>query len=292
MNQEAKVSVIIPTYNSPFLADCLKTVVNQNYKNLEIIVVDDGSTNNARMVCEQFREKDPRVRVFYEDNLGVGAARNTGLNAATGDYVTFVDSDDWITEEYVEVLVNEIQKFDADISVVNFMRYQNSDGTTLFHIDDSNPYEKMYSPQEWFKFEYQPQNFMSQLFTVAWGKLYKRSLLTNIVYPEVRKAEDDYTTWKIYLLANKIVYLNRQFYIFRLNENSTTANNDWHNAFSYKAVLQRIGFFKLIGLDTSAEEEAYRWRLNTSKTGALKSGNYQEYRNIKRLIKMLDKYQS
>lgn len=115
--QNEKISVIIPIYNvEAFLERCLNTVCGQSYKNLEIILVDDGSSDNCLKICKEFADKDDRIKVIHQSNQGVSAARNTGLDMATGDYIAFVDSDDYIHTEMYERLYSLLKKYDADMS--------------------------------------------------------------------------------------------------------------------------------------------------------------------------------
>ena len=117
VHHNEKISVIIPVYNvEAYLERCLNTVCGQSYKNLEIILVDDGSTDNCLQICEEFAERDDRIKVIHQSNQGVSAARNTGLDAATGDYIAFVDSDDYIHPEMYERLYSLLKKHDADMS--------------------------------------------------------------------------------------------------------------------------------------------------------------------------------
>lgn len=118
MNENPKISVVIPIYNvENFVEKCIKSVLNQTYNNLEIILVDDGSTDGSGKICDYFLEKDERVRVIHKKNAGVSAARNDGINISTGKYICFVDGDDFVQEDYVEYLFKLIKINDSDISL-------------------------------------------------------------------------------------------------------------------------------------------------------------------------------
>ena len=117
MNNNPKISVIVPVYKvEKYLDRCVESIVNQTYKNLEIILVDDGSPDNCPVMCDEWAEKDERIRVIHKENGGLADARNAGMNIATGDYIGFVDSDDWIEPNMYEVLLKNALKYDADIS--------------------------------------------------------------------------------------------------------------------------------------------------------------------------------
>ncbi|MDQ1143763.1 glycosyltransferase involved in cell wall biosynthesis [Bacillus sp. SORGH_AS 510] len=124
---EIKVSVIVPIYNvEKFLSKCIETIINQSYKNLEIILVDDGSPDRSGEICDEYAAKDKRIKVIHQKNSGVSSARNAGINAATGDYVCFADGDDYLMPDYVEYLMDLAVRNDADISLTTdmFSNYQ------------------------------------------------------------------------------------------------------------------------------------------------------------------------
>ncbi len=287
-----KVSVIIPVYNGEkYLDNCIKSVANQTYKNLEIIVIDDGSTDRTVDICEEWKEKDHRVRVLHKPNGGRGSARNAGLAMATGEYIHFVDADDWIEEDAIESLYKALIKNNSDIVVGNMTSYIEDTRMYDFFIDNHDYYEKDYTPQEWFKEEYEPDKMFRQLFVVAWAKLYRRKLFKDIWYTEKdHLTEDDPTTWKIYLLANKITYINHRITIHRLSDNHATTNDPSTKLFATEPVAERIAFLKILGFDTSNEEEAYLKRLRISMDNALQEHDLQKYYDAKQYWKILKKY--
>ena len=200
-----KVSVIIPIYNDEkYLEQCLDSVIKQTYKNLEIILVDDGSTDRTPEICEQYREKDSRIRVLHKKNGGVGSSRNAGLAMTTGDYVLFVDDADFIYPEETETVYKLLKKNDADVAVGNFQDFIVKDNVYRYWLNDSQYFEKNYSIQDWFQFEYKSNYFnISEVFVVPWGKLYKRSLFEDVVYPVISRSR------MILLLGRSICLLTR-----------------------------------------------------------------------------------
>lgn len=287
-----KISVIIPVYNDEkYLKECLNSIIKQTYKNLEIILVDDGSTDGTAEICEHYRDKDERIRVLHKENEGIGPSRNAGLAMATGEYVLFVDGDDWITSDHIEGLYNLLKKYNADIAVGNFEEYKQKSSMFSFWINEKQYFEKCYSVQDWFKLEYDSTFFnLSLVFVVPWDKLYKRSLFMNIAYPVSKTTEDDFTTWKIYLLANKIAYENKAIYYHRLHEGSISNKFDKSKVYPIESVEERIAILKMIGFDTSLEEDALLWRLGVARDNALKSGDYIKYRDVVQKLKILEKY--
>lgn len=289
---DAKVSVIIPVYNGEkYLDNCIKSVADQTYENLEIIIIDDGSTDRTVDICEEWKEKDDRVRVLHKPNGGRGSARNAGLSMATGDYIHFVDADDWIEKDAIESLYKAMIKNNSDIVIGNMTSYNQSEKMYNFFIDGNDYYEKNYTPEEWFKNEYVYDKMLRQLFVVAWAKLYKRELFKNIYYTEKdHLTEDDPTTWKIYLLANKITYINYRITIHRMTDDHATTNDPSTKLFAMEPVAERIAFLKILGFDTSNEEEAYLTRLHISMNNALKEHDLQKYNDAKQYMEILKKY--
>lgn len=126
------ITLVIPIYNiENYLGRCLDSVINQTYKDLEIILVNDGSTDNSLEICESYAKEDSRIKIINKNNGGLSSARNVGLDACKGDYVTFIDSDDWVSLDYIEILYKNIIDNNADISIINAIKVksQNNDFT-------------------------------------------------------------------------------------------------------------------------------------------------------------------
>ena len=122
------ISVIIPIYNvENYLAKCVNSVIDQNYKNLEIILVNDGSPDNCGSICDEYAQKDNRIVVIHKKNGGLSDARNAGLKISTGDFITFVDSDDYVNKDFISTLVSLIQDFEADIAISPFIHFKDDE---------------------------------------------------------------------------------------------------------------------------------------------------------------------
>ena len=123
-----KISIIIPVYNvEKYLATCLDSVINQTYKNLEILLIDDGSTDSSGLICEQYSKKDTRIKTIHKKNGGLSDARNVGISYASGDYISFIDSDDFIDINTFTILNQYIKQYNADIITFNYYDYYNKD---------------------------------------------------------------------------------------------------------------------------------------------------------------------
>lgn len=139
MQTEPLISVIVPVYNvAPYLEYSLNSIQQQSYQQLEIILVDDGSTDDSSSICKKYLNQDLRFKYIYQENAGLSAARNTGITAASGEYITFVDSDDWLDTSAIEILYRNLKKYDADIAAGNYNMYNDSKQEFSFKVFDSD----------------------------------------------------------------------------------------------------------------------------------------------------------
>lgn len=291
MENNEKITVIIPVYNAEkYLEQCVNSVLSQTYTNLEVLLVNDGSTDSSAYICEQYKEKDSRVRVHHKKNGGVSTSRNRALELVTGDYIVFIDCDDWMEPGHIESLYNHLKETESDIVVVNFVKFSEETRAFLIHTPSDKQFEGVYTVDEWFKYQYEWQFCMSQCFTVPWGKIYKRHLFDDIVYPVGEKVEDDYTTYKVYLKANKIAFLQEGSYIHRKSNTSITKSVDLIHVFPLRSIEERITILSLLGKDISRELDAYKYRLEIHRKSLLESGNIDAYKQVINKIKLLEYY--
>lgn len=207
------VSVIIPVYNvEQYLKQCLDSVINQTYKNLEIILVDDGSTDNSGKICDEYALKDTRIKVIHKDNGGLSDARNTGLKIATGEYITFIDSDDDIELDMVEYLYSVLIKFNCKMSVCTH------------NVIKNNRTKKSFNLKEDFKLSsfdcIKKMLYHDGTDTSAWAKLYKKDLFENIMYPKGKLFEDIATTYKLFIKSDEIASGHLAKYNYKIRSNS------------------------------------------------------------------------
>lgn len=216
-NTNDLISVIVPVYNvEKYLPQCINSILNQTITNLEIILVDDGSLDNSGKICDEFAKKDNRIIVIHKENNGLSSARNAGLEIAKGNYIGFVDSDDWLDENMYETLLKLIKDNDSDISCCKFFKTANSE--EKIPVVDSEIIQSFNNIEGL-------NNFYTDLYTqtvVAWNKLYKRKLFDNVIYPTGKIHEDEGTTYKLFYKTNKITYTNKPMYYYRTTPNSIT----------------------------------------------------------------------
>ena len=200
-----KISVIIPIYNvEKYLSKCLDSVINQTYKNLEIILINDGSTDKSGDICDYYANKDNRIVAIHQENQGTAVTRNHGLDIAAGDYIGFVDSDDWIEPDMYYTLCNNIIAYNADISVCNFSYvYQNGDGERIECDANGVPAKTILENDDKMDHYF---NFIVYS-VVPWNKLYNKKLFNEIRYPRDKIFDDAFTTHKLIDKSNRVVAL-------------------------------------------------------------------------------------
>jgi glycosyltransferase len=291
-----KITVIVPVYNvESYLRKCLDSIIAQTYKNIEIVVVNDGSTDASAEICKEFVEIDHRIIYIEQENSGLSAARNTGLENMSGDYVTFVDSDDWIELDYVETLYKKITQYQADIAVGNYYSFNESEGMFYFHILGDSYYEKVYDNISIFENLYESQEMKNFALISAWGKLYKAGLFEQLRFDIGKLGEDGYLNQKIYLLAEKIVYIHKGIYSYRIRNNSLsrTWTEKWMHAL-VNSMSERITLLANLGYPLEKHLAIYRQMLEGSLSNGKVSGleetpTYKKFETKKYLLDKLEK---
>ena len=261
-----KITVIVPVYNvENYLNKCLDSLINQTYKNLEIIVINDGSTDNSGEICQEYAQKDNRIIYIEQENGGLSDARNTGLERMTGSYVTFVDSDDWVEPDYVEVLYNKLIEYQADIAVGNYYSYNEQEGIFYFHIFGNSYYEKVYDNVSIFENFYESEHMKNFALICVGGKLYKSDLFRELRFEVGKLGEDGYLNQKIYLLAEKTIYLNAGLYAYRQREGSSSRSwtEKWMHAL-VDAMSERITLLASLGYPLDKHLAVYRKMLDSA----------------------------
>lgn len=212
------VSVIIPVYNVElFLRTCIDSIVAQTYSNLEIILVDDGSPDKCPEICNEYAKRDERVKVIHQKNGGLSAARNAGIDIARGEYLTFIDGDDFVVSNYIELLYKGIVEFDADISIASFYSFVNENELNV--LCNELPFAEI-TKEECFKRYGSLKAELSMPFISACNKIYRKDLFDSIRFPVGKLYEDAFITYKLLDKAKKIVIAPIQLYFYRLNPQS------------------------------------------------------------------------
>lgn len=215
------VSVIVPIYNvEKYIDKCVHSIVTQSYRDLEIILVDDGSTDSSGILCDQFASQDSRIKVIHQNNRGLSGARNVGIEIAQGRYIGFVDSDDYIDSKMYEALVSVIEKENAELAICD-VHCVNEDGTSNNSLN-SNPLvnrvihnDEIYELLNGFKYP-------TWKYVTAWNRLYKKELFESLRFEEGRLHEDEFIVHHIFSQCNKIVICENAYYYYVHRENSIT----------------------------------------------------------------------
>ena len=220
-----KVSIIVPVYNvEEYLKECLDSIVNQSFKDIEIICVDDGSTDGSLAILKDYEEQDDRIIVISQENHGVGKARNVGLKKAVGDYILFVDSDDWIYPDAIELLYSNAFKNNSDMVNFKYTYYPNLDRDGNAWGFDFRPNFDKVTDFTNLTFNYkQIKNHVLNSFLQLWIQLIKREFLESyddFYFPENVAYEDVLFHVKLFLRAKRISYIPKVFYFYRDNHNS------------------------------------------------------------------------
>ena len=232
---EKLVSIIIPVYNvQEYLRKCLDSVINQTYKNLEIIIVNDGSTDNSFSICKEYAKKDPRIILLSQENRGLSNARNTGIKKISGNYIYFVDSDDWLRLDAIEESIALAIEYDADcVACTPSKQYDENEQKEKTVII------KKYTGQEFAHLMTKPNG----LFCFAWGRLIKRDYTSKISFPEGYTFEDIPVMPKLISSMKTVIHTNQMLYFYRQRIGSLSKSR-----FSFKATDEMDGYISVVNL--------------------------------------------
>ena len=292
-DKDSLISIVIPIYNAEkYLEECLNSIKNQTYKNIEVIMVNDGSKDDSETICKRFSEDDARFRYFTKVNGGVSSARNLGLDNVKGDYITFIDADDWIAEKHLELLINSIKKTNSDIGVSSYKEFNNKD----------TYYIRVYTKQEKNLLNFEKMNrdeFLTLFpklmstnvcFNNAVSKLFRKDLVKNLRFDtSIKYGEDLDFYFRLYMNVDSISYVNELTYVYRIHGDSTTSNfNQEHaeqelNIFKYMyEKIQEIGlpsihYFKKL-------KKLLEWRMDFLENKVLLNEYFNFLKNIEKTV--------
>ena len=239
------VSIIVPIYNAEkYLDRCMKSLLNQTYHNTEIVLVDDGSSDHSAEVCRKYTDQYEKVRFFQKSNGGAASARNFGIDHARGEYLAFVDADDYVQDIFIEKLLNLCLTYNSEIAMCDFV-WVHTDECNFEQLVE-NKIQKVNTPMEMM---YRCCNKNKIIETIIPNKLYKKSLFDDLRYPEGMTYEDLAMTHQILYKATSIAECNNKMYAYFMSDNSVTRKKyNIHNFRSEnKAQDERIVFFRDIG---------------------------------------------
>lgn len=283
------ISIILPVYNaSPYLKQCIESILKQTYINFELIIINDGSTDNSLEICIEFENLDNRILLINQENKGIGFTRNLGLEKASGEYIYWVDADDWIEKDTIEILYNAINQYSANIAVCGYVEEYNS--TKKIYRNDKSI--KVLNKVDFYEKIILEDNLKSYL----WDKLCKKQVFENVTFPENRYFEDYSVLYKIAYNTEKIVLVNQAKYHYRQHNNSICRFSNSKKEYDFfLAIREKIDFLSktsnLGDLKKQYEIIAIRKILRTLKilliNNDIDSSNY-----IDSIIKYLAPYKS
>lgn len=236
----SEISVIVPVYNvEKYLSKCISSILEQSFTDFELILVNDGSKDSSGRLCDGYKEKDSRIKVIHQENTGLSAARNKGLEASEGKYVTFVDSDDFIHPNMLEVLYNNIREYNTDISVCGYhLVYE---GKQVSKNSGENNIT-LYTNIEGVKRIVEKSD---TVMIISCGKLYKHILFSDTWFPVGKYHEDEFVTYKLLYKSNKIVVTDAKLYYYLQRSNSITGRTySVRRLEKLEALEEAITFFK------------------------------------------------
>lgn len=239
------ISIIVPVYKvEQYLRKCIESILSQTIRDFEVFLVDDGSPDRCGQICDEYAEKDNRVIVIHKENGGLSDARNVAINKAKGKYITFIDSDDYVSDDHLEVLYNALVETDSDIAVANITSFTNGQYNDQFYQPSTEP--EILNEKEVFNTIYQP---------CAAAKLYKKEIYNDIRFPVGRLYEDVFVYHDVLSKANRLVLTGKNTYFYLLRNNSIM-HQDYRLQFTdiIDAIELRVKKLDALGLQNLADD--------------------------------------
>lgn len=246
------VSIIVPVYNvENYIEKCVESLINQTYENIEIILINDGSADDSGKICDTLSMTDNRIRVIHQENGGVSAARNNALDHMQGDFVTFVDADDYVASDFIECLYNAVSEHNADISTCGHYRVE-FDGSLkkIYHLSD-NPDEVICMSGK----DSITNMFYENICSASSGsKLYKKEIFKNLRFPGYIMGEDTFVVYYAFKNSNVIAHTNKPLYYYVQHSASVTNNKaNYYKFYDYVRLYDHI----INSVDCSHDSEFY-----------------------------------
>lgn len=279
------ISIIVPIYKvADLLPRCVESVLGQTYTDWELILVDDGSPDNSGDIAEEYAKTDSRIHVIHKTNGGLSDARNAGILTAKGRYLTFLDSDDWINERYLEKLLQILEETGVDMSVCNFLRT----ATETLPEAPVTPNTLTFTSKQALDHILYFGEFHEQMI-VAWGKLYKTELFEGIRYPIGRIHEDEFTTYKLLDKAEKIAFTTEALLYYWQREDSIMGEGfKLKNKLDYlDALKERAAYFHSTG-QSDYSDKSYRSFFTESLAAILTLDERNDFDGKKMVLEKLN----
>lgn len=271
-----EVSVVVPVYKvEKFISRCVDSVLCQTFADFELILVDDGSPDGCGKICDEYAKKDSRIKVIHKSNGGLSDARNVGIDTATGDWLMFLDSDDWLHPETIKNLYDEAIKNDASVSMCGFGRTAGENP-----VVDTEKRAELWTPKKLWLEE-------RVTATTAWAKLYQKKCFEHVRYPVGKLHEDEFVTYRILFAQEKVAFINQPYYAYFTNPNGIMESK-WNpkRLDGLEAIEEQTAFFEKVGDKDLVEynEGLYHLRLVSAYEKAKTNGYKKECKFLKRKV--------
>ncbi|KEQ35081.1 glycosyl transferase 2 family protein [Streptococcus mitis] len=288
--QQPLISLIVPIYNvENYLWSCLDSIAKQTYSNIEVLLVNDGSPDGSAAICQEFVARDSRFRYIEKENGGLSDARNVGIARAKGEFLSFVDSDDWIEPTYVEDLYRAALFNDAEVVVSNYKKFDVKDNCYWIHIFDDY-YETHYSGEELIQ-QLPALERKDFSFTTSWGILFARRLFDAISFPKGKTIEDTRTNYRLFAESSRLTYIHKALYNYRVGVDSISSRiTEKLLVDVLECLMERMAVYAVKGWNVADERENVltnlKMRYNQAKEAGLQ--NTEIFKRYTEFISLLE----
>lgn len=230
-NNKPLISIVVPVYNVElYLRECVESLINQSYPNLEIVLVDDSSTDSSLSICREYQKKDTRIKVLHKQNGGAASARNYGLDSVSGDYICLIDSDDIVASDYVEKLLSVLINNQADIAVCSFVQYYRNG-------KEKNPIT--YPVTTISQVDYLERFLSDWTCGIAWNKMFKSEILKHVRYSEGHKIDDEFFTYLAVMKSKRVAIFDDTLYFYRMRASSVMSQA---NTYQERIIMDNVAY--------------------------------------------------
>lgn len=289
--KEELISVVVPIYNvEKYLRLCLDSLLVQTYTNFEVLMINDGSLDDSANICKEYLTKDRRFQYFEKENGGSSDTRNYGVEHSKGEYITFVDSDDWLKETFLADLYEAITRTGADIALSTYVKYD--DSQSVYNIPIIGEYyERIWMSDEFIR-ELPKLEMEDNSYSNPWAKLFKRELFRTIRFPKGKLIEDTRTNIKLFLESSRLVYINKCLYFYRIRGGSviqTITEKLLEDVLD--TLIERLSLVTMKGLYSNIYKETLLESLGFRSYQAYTCGleNTEIYRRYQEMIYLIEK---
>ncbi|MCR2822025.1 glycosyltransferase family 2 protein [Lederbergia panacisoli] len=280
------ISIIVPVYNvQSYLPRCINSILDQTFSDFELLLINDGSTDNSGNICDEYSKKDSRIIVIHKENGGVSSARNVGIDAAKGEYLAFIDSDDFIHQKMYEILYQIASNYSSDVVVCDFLKVQNENvslhnaGYNIKHFTNIQALNELYT-----------NNYKNaQKWVFLWNKLYKRNLFNDVKFPDGKIYEDELVAHKILYSCQILTYIDMPFYYYLQRSGSYIGSKFSRKKFDrIYALIDRVNYFKMINQQSLHDKalkhfiDVFFWYYAKAKFEL--HGINKDLKNLKRIL--------